>query len=118
MKAATIAAGVFLLAIATPARAELTTQGWLDFYDGKAGPSVVVAQLMAESYVLGMAASVIALRILSCRDGYLPKAEDIARLTARVLRDNLSHPGMSVTAAVLAAATIDGTCQRGERGAR
>ena len=107
-----------LLVTVTSASAELTVQGWLDFYDGKTRTPAVVSQLMAETYVLGVADSAISLRVLSCPKGYIPKAENIAKQTAMVLRDNHNEPAISVTAAVLMALTIDAGCELGPRGTR
>ena len=110
---AIVAGTALLLAIGTPAGAELTVQGWLNLYDGKTETPPVVARLMATSYAFGIADGIIALRLFSCPPGYIPKAEDIGKHTAMVLRDSLKDPGASVTGAVLIALSIDGPCSEG-----
>lgn len=111
-------AGSLLLATATAARAELTVQGWLDFYEGKTQLPAPVASIAASSYVLGVADSAISLRVMSCPKGYNTQAQTdaLSDETAQVLKKFHDHPGMSVTAAVLIALAVVGGCTDGPRG--
>ena len=92
--------GSLLLATATAARAELTVQGWLDFYEGKTKMPADVGKIIAASYVLGIADGAIALRVMSCPKDYLPDSLALAKQTSRVIGISRDHPGLSVTAAV------------------
>ena len=112
-----VAAGALLLATATSAGAELTVEGWLDFYDGKSRLPASVAQIVASSYALGLADGVISTKIMSCPTEYIPKAEVIAKKVAEVLRLERETRGISVTAAVLIALSLDG-CTEGPRASK
>lgn len=110
-----IAAVFFLLTMAAPARAELTVQGWLDFYNGRSASGAVAAKIIATSYALGMADGLISTRVMACPPKYTPDPETLVRRVAIVLSDPNPPAGISVTAAVLVALDIDG-CTKGPLG--
>ena len=103
----------------SPASAELTVRGWLDYYEGNSSAvSPVISRMLARMYALGMADGLIATKILACPPRYAPDAEALARRVADILRLPDPHPNMSVTVAVLGALDIDGRCAKGPRGKR
>ena len=111
----TTATVLLWLASAFPASAEMTVQGWLDFYNGKSSTvPPEIARVLAATYTLGMADGLISTELMSCPKGYIAQGEVIARRAADVLRAPNPHPGTSVTVAVLAALTLDG-CTAGPR---
>jgi hypothetical protein len=97
----------------------MTTQGWLDLYNGKSStiPSEI-AGVMAATYTLGMADGFISTQVVSCPAGYIPKAEIIANRAADMLSAPAPRPKASVTVAVLAALTLDGCTEGPGRPAR
>lgn len=108
--------GAIMLITAPLANAELTIQGWLDFYDGKSEMPAVISRVMASSYVLGVADSAISLRVMSCPKDYIPEAGALSAQTADVLRNFRDHRGLSVTAAVLVALSVGGGCVDASKG--
>lgn len=110
-----IAAVFLLLTTSATATAELTVQGWLDFYDGKGRTPAQVNRLMAATYALGVADGLLAVRVMSCPKGYIPEAGVLAADTAKLLREFRDNPKWSVTAAVLGALNLAG-CAEGPRG--
>jgi hypothetical protein len=115
-------AAAFLLAIVATAQAELTAEGWLELYEGKTSERTEAAfgkklaheaaRLVAATYVLGIADSVIELRAYSCPSGFIPRAGEMADQAAEMVRENQkqSHRGFSMTVAVLLALTINYGC--------
>jgi hypothetical protein len=109
----TTCALLLILVTASEAGAELTVQGWLDFYEGRTKLPADVGKIVAASYVLGLADGAIALKVMSCPKDYLPDGGALARQTARVIGKSRGHPALSVTAAVLVALVGDGCKQSG-----
>ena len=116
---------VFLLAVAATARAELTVEGWLELYEGKTEEALgrrlarETANLMAATYVLGMADSVIALRVLSCPPGFIPLAGELADQVAAIVRTNQQQPHREFSmpvAVMLVLAVRHGCAQTGSKG--
>jgi hypothetical protein len=108
-----IATVLLSLATVLPASGDMTSQGWLDLYNGRSStiPSEV-AGVMAATYTLGMADGFISAQVVSCPAGYIPKAEDIAKRTADMLKAPAVRRQATVSAAVLAALTVDGCSER------
>lgn len=101
-----VAIATMLLAFTVPASGEMPVQSWLDFYSGNSRTvPISVARVMAGTYTLGMADGFISTQVVSCPTGYSPEGDVIARRAANMLT---AQPKASVTAAVLAALTIDG----------
>jgi hypothetical protein len=104
------------LASVFPASAEMTVQGWLDFYNGKSSTvPAPIARVLASTYTLGMADGLISTQVVSCPAGYVPAGEVIAKRAADMLSGpDPKQPKATVTVAVLVALTLDG-CTAGPR---